>query len=105
MANNASDPFDVTAVAVAVQFVQQPASAPAGTILQPLTVEVVDGSGNLVPSSKAQITLSLGNNPSGAALGGTVTEPVVNGLATFKNLTINQVEKGLDTCCSRRAAG
>src|SRR5207302_9638674 len=52
-----SSAFNINAVDVAVQFVQQPASAPAGTTLTPaVTVEVVDDSGNVVPSSKARIT-------------------------------------------------
>ncbi len=87
--------FDISAVDVAVQFSQQPVSTPAGITLAPVLVQVVDDSGNLVPSSKAQITLALGNNPTNANLHGTLTETVVNGVATFSDLSIDQVEAGL----------
>jgi len=37
----------------------------------------------------ASFTLTLGSNPNGATLGGNLTATVVNGIATFKGLTIN----------------
>ncbi len=40
------------------------------------------------------VTLSLNSTVSGAMLSGTATEPVVNGFATFSNLTINQPGQG-----------
>ena len=57
-----------------------------------LTVEVTDSLGNAVSGSK--VTVAIGNNPSGATLGGTLTAQVVNGLATFSNLTISQPGTG-----------
>jgi len=41
-----------------------------------------------VSSSSASITLALGNNPSGATLGGTTTVAAVSGVATFSNLSL-----------------
>jgi hypothetical protein len=40
------------------------------------------------------ITLSIGNNPSGGTLSGTVTVTVVNGRATFSNLSIDMTGTG-----------
>jgi hypothetical protein len=57
-----------------------------------LTVAVTDAVGN--PASGGTVTVGLGNNPGGAVLGGTLTEPVVGGLATFSDLTLSQVGTG-----------
>jgi hypothetical protein len=40
------------------------------------------------------ITLSLGSNPSGGTLGGTLTVTVVNGVATFSDLSIDLAGAG-----------
>lgn len=75
-------------------FVQQPT---AGTIGRPLTpaiqVAVQDPSGT-VSSSSAAITLALGNNPSGATLGGNRTVNAVNGIATFSDLVVDKSGTG-----------
>jgi hypothetical protein len=52
-----------------------------------LTVQVGDSLGNLVTGST--VTVGLGQSPAGATLGGTVTQPVINGYATFNNLTLS----------------
>ena len=57
-----------------------------------LTVEVKDSAGN--PASGSYVTVGLGSDPTDIALGGTLTAPVVNGLATFSNLTISQPDSG-----------
>jgi hypothetical protein len=57
-----------------------------------LTVAVMDGAGN--PASGGTVTVGLGNNPGSAVLGGTLTEPVVGGLARFSDLTLSQVGSG-----------
>jgi len=53
-----------------------------------LTVQVEDSLGNAVSGST--VTVALGQNPGGATLGGTLTAPVVDGGATFSNLTLSQ---------------
>jgi hypothetical protein len=53
-----------------------------------LTVQVEDSLGN--PASGGSVTVTLGNNPGDAILGGNTNEQVVNGLATFPNLSLNQ---------------
>ena len=40
------------------------------------------------------MTLSLGNNPGGGTLSGTLTVAAVNGVATFNNLSINAAGSG-----------
>src|SRR5271157_697700 len=57
-----------------------------------LTVQVEDSLGNAVSGS--QVTVALGQNPGGAILGGTLTEPVKDGLATFSDLTLSQPGTG-----------
>ena len=57
-----------------------------------LTVQVEDSAGNL--ASGSYVTVALGSDPTDITLGGTLTAPVVNGLATFSNLTISQPDSG-----------
>jgi hypothetical protein len=73
-----------------LNFEQQP---PNGNPLIPFNpvvkVSVRNGCGPITDST-ASITLALGNNPTGATLGGTLTKPVVNGVATFDDLTVSK---------------
>jgi hypothetical protein len=58
-------------------------------------VEVVDAFGNVETGDNSDtITLSLGANPSGGTLSGTLTLTVVNGVATFSDLSIDLVGDG-----------
>jgi MBG domain len=57
-----------------------------------LTVQVEDSLGN--PASGGYVTVALGTNPTDTTLGGTLTAPVQNGLATFLNLTISEPDSG-----------
>ncbi len=68
---------------------------PAGNVLTgapfSVTVEALDQYGNDVNlGSGLEVTLSLANNPGGAALGGTVTATESNGVITFSHLTIDK---------------
>ena len=82
-------------VPVMLTFMQQPATAGAGQTLAPISVAVQDGFGrtltNLPPSP---VTIALANNPSGATLSGALTVNTVQGVATFSNLSVNQVGTG-----------
>jgi hypothetical protein len=76
-------------------FLQQPADTAAGQTLSPVIVEVVDAFGNVETSDNSDtITLSLGTNPSGGTLGGTLTVTVSGGIATFTDLAIDAVGDG-----------
>jgi hypothetical protein len=82
---------------VALRFVGQPANAHANQAITttplnsppggPVTVEVIDGTGNRLTTSSAVITMSL--VPDTAALNGTKVVTAVNGLATFADLSID----------------
>ena len=77
-----------------LQFITPPSNTTAGGIITPaVRVQVQDLFGNPVVSS-APITLAIGTNPSGGVLSGTVTVDAVNGVATFSNLSIDQVGNG-----------
>jgi hypothetical protein len=73
--------------------VQPPASVPAGSAFG-LTVEVVNSSGSVVTGYDASVAVSLGNNPGGSVLGGTMTARVSGGVATFSGLTLNKAGSG-----------
>ena len=92
-----SSPFTVVAGAAAkLVFTTQPGSntvgAPLGT--QPV-VTIQDAGGNTVTTSMAAVTLALTRTGFiGAALSGTTTVNVVNGVATFSGLSVNLVGSG-----------
>lgn len=67
---------------------------PGGVISPAVTVEIEDENGATVTTSNAAVTIALGNNPSNATLGGTLTVNAVNGVATFNDLTLNNVGSG-----------
>lgn len=74
--------------------VQPPSSATAGATLSPaLQVSVEDLGGNRV-SSAINVTLTLGTNPGGGTLSGTVTAPAASGVATFSDLSIDKAASG-----------
>ena len=59
-----------------------------------LTIQVRDRLGHVVTSDASTVTASLGNNPGNATLGGTLTVPVISGIATFAGLTISAPGSG-----------
>jgi hypothetical protein len=76
-------------------FLQQPTDTAAGQTISPVSVEVVDAFGNVETGDNSDtITLSLGTNPSGGTLSGTLTVAVVNGVATFGDLSIDLAGTG-----------
>jgi autotransporter-associated beta strand protein len=83
--------FD-TGIPTQVRFLQAPTSTFIGTVIKPaVTAVIADEFGNTVSSLNTdQIAVSLLNNTTGAKLAGTTTMKVVNGVATFSNLTISK---------------
>jgi hypothetical protein len=77
-------------------FLQQPTdAAPGQTITPAVMVAVVDQFGNVLTDDNTDtVTLSIGTNPSGGTLSGTLTVTVVNGIATFSDLSIDQIGDG-----------
>lgn len=66
----------------------------AGAAIRPIEVIVLDIAGNTVASATNNITVAIGTNPGGGTLTGTTTVTPVNGIATFSNLSINNVGVG-----------
>ena len=98
MSDVISSAFNISAAQTATHlaFVQQPSDAAAGgTITPAVTVQVQDASNTVVSGDNTtQVTLALGSNPSGGTLSGTLTETVVNGVATFSDLSIDNEGTG-----------
>ncbi|MFP2904773.1 beta strand repeat-containing protein [Pyxidicoccus sp. 3LFB2] len=88
--------FNVTpGEAQTLAFTTQPSSTVAGTAFNPaVAVTVRDAFGNTVTSSTATIQLALANNPSGAALAGTLSIAAVSGVASFPGISVNRVGTG-----------
>src|SRR5262249_52891764 len=61
-----------------------------------MTVVAAYTSGVVDKAFSGNLTITLANNPGGrgAALGGTITVPAVNGVATFSGLTLNMAGAG-----------
>ncbi len=88
--------FNVTAGAAnKLAFTVQPSNITIGSTISPsVTVSVEDSLGNVVAGATNSITVAIGTNPSGGALGGTLTVAAVNGVATFSTLNINNAGNG-----------
>jgi hypothetical protein len=83
------------AVADHLLFLQQPTDTAAGQTMSPVIVEVVDAFANVETGDNSDtITLSIGANPSGGTLSGTLSLTVVNGVATFSDLAIDLAGDG-----------
>lgn len=68
----------------------QPGNASEGGAIPSFTVELRDNFGALLTSASNPVTINLGTNPGGAALGGTLTVPAVNGIATFSSVIVDR---------------
>jgi hypothetical protein len=76
--------------ASALVFSVQPSNTAAGATITPaVQVSITDASGNVVDAS-SNVTLAIGNNPSGGTLAGTTTVAAANGVATFSDLSIDK---------------
>src|SRR5262249_4641403 len=60
----------------------------------PVKVEVLDGSGKLATGSTAAVTVAIGSNPGSGSLFGTLTVSASGGVASFSDLSIDQVGVG-----------
>jgi hypothetical protein len=77
-------------------FLQQPSDTAVGQTITPaVLVAVVDLYGNIVTSDNTDtITLTLGTNPTGGTLSGTLTLTVSGGIAAFSDLSIDVAGDG-----------
>ncbi|HVU11925.1 MAG TPA: choice-of-anchor Q domain-containing protein [Phototrophicaceae bacterium] len=87
-------------------FNQQPTDTTASTNITPaVSVAVEDTSSAVVTTDNTtQVTLTIGNNPSGGTLSGTLTATVINGVATFGNLSIDKAGTGYTLVASSNPA-
>jgi hypothetical protein len=71
-------------------FLQPPSDTAAGQTLSPVSVAIVDLYGNVETGDTSDtVTLALSTNPGGGTLSGTLMMTVVNGVATFGDLSID----------------
>jgi len=78
-----------------LQFTAEPTNAASGTPFNPVVkVTVYDAYGNVVSASTDAITMTFGNNPSGATLQGNRTVAAVAGVASFTDLAVDKVGTG-----------
>jgi hypothetical protein len=81
--------------ATQLAFAVQPVDTALNTAITPaVQVALEDANGNVVTGSSAPVTIALGTNPGKSLLGGTKTINAVNGVATFADLTLNNVANG-----------
>jgi hypothetical protein len=59
-----------------------------------LQASIEDAYGNVVTTASNTVSVAFANNPTGATLGGTLSVSASQGVATFSNLTINEVGNG-----------
>jgi hypothetical protein len=91
-----SVPFAITPAAVDhLTYLQQPTTVGVGQYVSPaVTVQVFDKYGNLETADPTGVTVRVAAGPGGWVFGGTHTVPVVAGVATFSDLTLNVVGSG-----------
>ena len=93
----ASPAFDNLAAAgnQLVFTVEPPAATVAGIGIAPaIQLAVQDSFGNTATAYNGDVTLAIGNNPSGGTLAGSVTVAAVAGIATFPGLNIDRAGTG-----------
>ena len=89
-------PFNITpGTATKLVYSVQPSTAVSLVAISPaVLVQVQDAAGNVVTSSTASVTMSIGTNAGGGSLSGTPTVSAVAGVATFSNLRLDKVGTG-----------
>lgn len=83
----ASSPAAILALVAPIE------TTPAGASFG-ITVVAKDTLGNTATDFTGNVTLSIGNNPSGGTLSGTTTVAAVNGVATLMGLSIDKAGEG-----------
>lgn len=79
----------VAAAATRLSFAVEPSTTTAGgSISPPIQVSALDAYGNTAIPFAGTVTLSIGTNPGGGALGGANPVSAAGGIATFSNLSI-----------------
>jgi hypothetical protein len=102
-----SGAFNVTpAPASQLAFLAQPTNTLTGQAISPaVQVAVEDGLGNVVTNDSSSVTLSVGANPGGGTLDGSVTVAASNGVATFSGLSLNKPGTGYNLTAADGSLG
>src|SRR5213596_715796 len=97
-------PTQPSGAATKLGFTGQPTNVAAAQPITPaVQVAVQDAVGNRVPGATDAVTVTLGSNPSGGTLGGTMTVSASQGIAAFADLRIDRPGSGYTLLAS--AAG
>jgi hypothetical protein len=84
-------------------FTAQPANAQVATAMStltfdpsgpPVSVQVLDGNGDPIPTSTIPVTVSILNNAGGGTLAGTLTVNAIGGTASFPGISIDKAGLG-----------
>lgn len=88
--------LDAGLLPTSLSFIVEPSSARPNAPLSPaVQVALVDSAGQVVATdSGTNVTLALTGDPRDVVLSGTLTQPTVNGIATFPDLGVSQVGLG-----------
>jgi hypothetical protein len=84
-----NDTVTLTGAASQLLVTSPPPPAPVAGATFSTTVSVTDGSAKVVSDFTGSVTVAL-TVPAGATLSGTVTKPVVNGVVSFTDLSVNK---------------
>src|SRR3989442_1090711 len=97
-------PTQPSGAATKLAFTGQPTNVAAAQPITPaVQVAVQDAVGNTVPAATNAVTVTLGSNPRGGTLGGTMTVSASQGIAAFADLRIDRPGSGYTLLAS--AAG
>jgi hypothetical protein len=96
-------PFNVGAAAATQLVVSQPAGVKAGVPFA-FTATAEDNAGNVATGFTGQVTVNLGQDPTGAGLGGSTMANAVNGVARF-TLSVNLAGSGYALSAAAVLAG
>jgi hypothetical protein len=70
-------------------FLSSPSSTTAASLLEPtVSVAIEDGKGNIITNTATTVSIALGSKSPSGTLAGILTQPAVQGIATFSGLTI-----------------
>jgi hypothetical protein len=94
--------FSITPAAAArLAFTVQPTDTlPQQAITPAVEIRIEDDFGNLVTDADDAVSISLGANPGGSVLSGTLIRPADSGLATFDDLSLDQIGRGYTLAAS-----
>jgi fibronectin-binding autotransporter adhesin len=70
-------------------FTQPPVDTAKGDVIAPIKISVLDSSGNVDTTATGSITVALHKITGNGSLTGTLTEPLVAGVATFSDLSVD----------------